>query len=73
MTDARKLASNGSGAEDGAQAAVIEFLSRPGTYPDAAGGVSSIATHAAIVFLASDEAAYITGHVLDVNGGLYLA
>jgi 3-oxoacyl-[acyl-carrier protein] reductase len=26
---------------------------------------------AAIVFLASDEAAYITGHVLDVNGGLY--
>jgi 3-oxoacyl-[acyl-carrier protein] reductase len=28
---------------------------------------------AAIVFLASDEAAYITGHVLDVNGGLYMA
>jgi 3-oxoacyl-[acyl-carrier protein] reductase len=28
---------------------------------------------AAIVFLASDEAAYITGHVLDINGGLYLA
>lgn len=28
---------------------------------------------ATIVFLASDEAAYITGHVLDVNGGLYLA
>jgi 3-oxoacyl-[acyl-carrier protein] reductase len=27
---------------------------------------------AAIVFLASDEAGYITGHVLDVNGGLYL-
>jgi 3-oxoacyl-[acyl-carrier protein] reductase len=26
-----------------------------------------------IVFLASDEAAYITGHVLDVNGGMYLA
>lgn len=25
---------------------------------------------AAIVFLASDQAAYITGHVLDVNGGL---
>jgi 3-oxoacyl-[acyl-carrier protein] reductase len=28
---------------------------------------------AAIVFLASDEAGYITGHVLDVNGGLYLS
>ena len=28
---------------------------------------------AAIVFLGSDEAGYITGHVLDVNGGLYLA
>ena len=28
---------------------------------------------AAIVILASDEAGYITGHVLDVNGGMYLA
>ena len=28
---------------------------------------------AAIVFLASDEAGYITGHTLDVNGGMYLA
>lgn len=28
---------------------------------------------AAIVFLASDEAAYITGHVLNVNGGMHLA
>jgi len=27
---------------------------------------------AAIAFLASDEAAYITGHTLDVNGGLYM-
>jgi 3-oxoacyl-[acyl-carrier protein] reductase len=28
---------------------------------------------AAIVFLASDEANYITGHVLNVNGGMHLA
>ena len=27
---------------------------------------------AAIVFLASDEAAYITGQVLDVNGGMHM-
>jgi 3-oxoacyl-[acyl-carrier protein] reductase len=28
---------------------------------------------AAIVFLASDEAGYITGHILNVNGGMHLA
>jgi len=28
---------------------------------------------AGILFLASDEASYVTGHVLDINGGLYLA
>jgi 3-oxoacyl-[acyl-carrier protein] reductase len=28
---------------------------------------------ATIVFLASDEAAYITGHILNVNGGMHLA
>jgi 3-oxoacyl-[acyl-carrier protein] reductase len=39
-------------------------LGRMGTARDVA---------AAIVFLASDEAGYITGHVLDVNGGMYLA
>jgi 3-oxoacyl-[acyl-carrier protein] reductase len=39
-------------------------LGRMGTDADVA---------AAIVFLASDEAGYITGHVLDVNGGLYMA
>jgi 3-oxoacyl-[acyl-carrier protein] reductase len=27
---------------------------------------------AAVKFLASDEAAYITGHVLDVNGGMFM-
>jgi 3-oxoacyl-[acyl-carrier protein] reductase len=27
---------------------------------------------AAVKFLASDEAAYITGHVLNVNGGMYM-
>ena len=39
-------------------------LGRMGTARDVA---------AAIIFLASDEAAYITGHVLNVNGGLHLA
>jgi 3-oxoacyl-[acyl-carrier protein] reductase len=27
---------------------------------------------AAILFLASEEAGYITGHVLDINGGLHM-
>ncbi len=27
---------------------------------------------AAVKFLVSDEAAFITGHVLDVNGGIYM-
>jgi 3-oxoacyl-[acyl-carrier protein] reductase len=26
----------------------------------------------AVRFLASDEASFITGHVLDVNGGIYM-
>ncbi len=28
---------------------------------------------AAVAFLASDDAAYITGHTLDVNGGMHMA
>lgn len=38
-------------------------LKRAGTGADVAGAVR---------FLASDDAAYITGHVLDVNGGMYM-
>jgi len=38
-------------------------LARPGTDQDIAHAVR---------FLASDEGAYITGHVLDVNGGMYM-
>jgi 3-oxoacyl-[acyl-carrier protein] reductase len=38
-------------------------LNRPGSDEDVAHAVR---------FLASDEAAYITGHVLDVNGGMYM-
>ncbi len=38
-------------------------LGRPGTPADVAG---------AVCFLASDKAAYITGQVLGVNGGLYM-
>jgi 3-oxoacyl-[acyl-carrier protein] reductase len=38
-------------------------LGRTGTDADVAG---------AVAFLASDDAAYITGHVLSVNGGMYM-
>ena len=38
-------------------------LARGGTDTDVA---------AAVAFLASDDASYITGHVLDVNGGMYM-
>ena len=39
-------------------------LKRMGTPEDIAGAVK---------FLVSEEASYITGHVLDVNGGMYMA
>ena len=35
-----------------------------------AGSVDDVAS--AVAFLASDSASYITGHVLDVNGGMYM-
>jgi 3-oxoacyl-[acyl-carrier protein] reductase len=35
-----------------------------------AGSTDDVAN--AVVFLASDEAGYITGHVLNVNGGMYM-
>ncbi len=38
-------------------------LARAGTDADIAG---------AVAFLASEDAAYITGHTLDVNGGMYM-
>jgi 3-oxoacyl-[acyl-carrier protein] reductase len=38
-------------------------LKRAGTAEDVAN---------AVCFLASDEASYITGHVLAVNGGMYM-
>jgi 3-oxoacyl-[acyl-carrier protein] reductase len=37
---------------------------------DRAGTPQDVAN--AVAFLASDEASYITGHVLDVNGGMYM-
>jgi len=39
-------------------------LGRMGTDREVAHGVR---------FLASDEAGYITGHVLNINGGMYMA
>ncbi len=50
---------------DAQRAAMLGFvpLGRPGTEADVAHAVR---------FLASEEASYITGHTLDINGGLYM-
>ena len=57
MENAPEVASSSGGtAVDLSQAAVIEFLSKPEAYPDAAGSVSRIGTHAALVFLAGGHA-----------------
>ena len=54
-----------AGLDESAQAAMLAQIpmGRLGTTRDVAG---------AICFLASDEAAYVTGHVLAVNGGMYM-
>ncbi len=54
-----------AGLRGSAQAAMLGRIpmGRLGTPDDVAG---------AICFLASDEAAYVTGHVLAVNGGMYM-
>ena len=54
-----------AGLNESAQAAMLAQIpmGRLGTTEDVAG---------AICFLASDEAAYVTGHVLAVNGGMYM-
>ena len=54
-----------AGLNESARAALLAQipLGRLGTTRDVAG---------AICFLASDEAAYVTGHVLAVNGGMYM-
>ena len=54
-----------SGLPEEAKAAIVAQtpLGRIGTADEVA---------AAVVFLASDEASYITGQVLRVNGGMYV-
>jgi len=56
METGRESAANDRGAEQNSQAAVIEFLSHPRSYPDCAESVSRIETHAAIVFLTGGHA-----------------
>jgi uncharacterized protein len=46
----------GGAIGDRSQGPVIEFLSSPAAYPDAPQSVSTIGTHAALIFLAGDRA-----------------
>jgi uncharacterized protein len=55
-TAPESIASGGGAGEQRLQRAVIEFLSNPESIPGAAGSVSRIETHAAIVFLAGERA-----------------
>ena len=78
---ARELASRGITANavapgyiETAMTAVLEEKQRAHMLtqiPLARAGTDQDIAHA-VRFLASDEAAYITGHVLDVNGGMYM-
>ncbi|HDH96318.1 MAG TPA: 3-oxoacyl-ACP reductase FabG [Proteobacteria bacterium] len=58
-----EMAEAGLKAESVKKAAEQILLNRLGTADEVAN---------AVAFLASDEASYITGHVLNVNGGLYM-
>jgi 3-oxoacyl-[acyl-carrier protein] reductase len=78
---ARELASRGITANvvapgyiETAMTAVLDEKQRDAMLtqiPLARAGSDQDIAHA-VRFLASDEAAYITGHVLDVNGGMYM-
>ncbi len=57
------IASDMAGAATGLGLEEKILLKKMGEYKDVAG---------AAVFLASDESSYITGHTLNVNGGLYI-
>src|SRR5262249_19995660 len=45
-----------AGGQSGVQQAVVQFLSRPASYPHEAEAISCIETHAAIIFLAGEFA-----------------